>query len=214
VSLAGDTISFGSSVGTSARVTRAVAPDGSETLHGETELSLRTGTRRCIVEDVRLDARGRLVQADVTTAASCDAAPETRAHLDPAAGVARVTTQTGDDAAACLRISGVSGGAAPPAASWIYTPEVLPGRTVTTPVAAWVAVRAAATSPSLLLVELELQQAWQVPRDQVVVTTEIGSTVVLGNDGADVGAGFVEGIRMADYGVTLVRVPSSGEPAI
>lgn len=207
-----DTLSFVGGAGASARVSRVVAPDGSETLHGETELSLSASSRRCIIEDVRLDARGSLVRADVSTAASCDAAPETVAHLEPARGLACVTTaQAGDGAAFHLRIPGVSGEAA---ASWVYTPQVLPGRAVTTPVAAWVAFRAAAVSPSLTLVALELRQVWRVPRDQVVVPTETGATVVLGYDGSDVRAGFVERLRLADYDVTLVRVPGSGDLAI
>jgi hypothetical protein len=179
------TISFASGTGTIARVTRVVAPDGSETLHGETELLLGTTSRRCVVEDVSLDARGSLVRADVSTAATCGAAPETRSHLDP------------------------TGEGSREASAWIYTPEAFPGHAVTTPVAAWVAFRAAAVSPSLTLIELERRKVWRVPRDQVVVPTEIGATVVLGNDGADVRAGFVEELRMTDYGVTLVRVPGT-----
>lgn len=207
----GDTISFASGSGTSARVTRAVAPDGSETLHGETDLSLGASSRRCIVEDVSLDARGSLVRADVSTAASCDAAPETLAHLDPASGVARVTTPAGGDDAPRLRLAGASSGMSAP---WIYTPQVVPGRAVTTPVAAWVAFRAAAVSPSLTLIELELRRAWRVPRDQIVVPTEAGATVVLGDDGADVWGGFVQRLHLADYDVTLVRSPGGAEPAI
>jgi hypothetical protein len=103
-------------------------------------------------------------------------------------------------------------GAERPNAPWIYTPALLPGRPLTTPVAAWVALRAAAISPSLTLIELEHRTAFRVPSDQVAVPTELGTTVVLGNDGADVGAGFVERIRMGREGVTLVSLDETAKP--
>jgi len=197
----GEVVVFASSEGARARVTRVASLDGGETLHGETELWLGATTRRCIIEDVRLDPRGRLLQADLSTAASCDAEPEVRAHLEPARGI--VTTR-----------AGVQDPIPPSAAPWIYTPEALPGRAVTTPVAAWVALRAAASSPWLTLVQLERGRVWRVPSEQVVVPTERGTTVVLGHDGAEVGAGFVERVSMTDDGVTLLRTPCRGEPAI
>jgi hypothetical protein len=208
----GAIIDFVGGPGTSARVRRVVAPDGSETLHGETELSLGATTRRCIVEDVSLDAHGRLLRADISAAASCDAEPETRAHLEPAVGIARVATR----AASGLRswTPAVAQSLTPSSTPWIYTPEALPGRAATTPVAAWVALRAAALSPLVRLVQLERREAWLVPREQVAVPTELGTTVVLGNDGADVGSGFVERIRMTDIALTLVRVPTGGEASI
>lgn len=198
-----EAIVFVSGAGSVARVTRVAGPDGSETLHGETELALNADVRRCLVEDVTLDAGGHLLQADITASASCDGEPSFHAHLDPASGVARIATE-----------AGVTETVAPQGAPWIYTPEALPGCAATTPVAAWVAMRAAAVAPSLTLIELEKRRAWRTPRDQVVVPTELGTTVVLGSDGAEVGPEFVRRIRLADYGVTLVRIPREGEPAI
>jgi hypothetical protein len=208
---AAPSMSFASGGGSVARVTREAGPDGSETLHGETELVLNTSAKRCLVEDVILDADGRLLRADITAGPSCDGAPSFHAHLDPARGIAQVTTESG--ALETCR-DGAAGGRVPPGAPWIYTPEALPGSAATTPVAAWVALRAAVLSPTLTLIELEKRQAWRVPRDQVMVPTELGATVVLGSDGAEVNAGFVRRIRLADYGVTLVRIPGEGEPAI
>jgi hypothetical protein len=199
---AGEAIAFASGGGSVARVTRVAGPDGSETLHGETELALNASARRCLVEDVILDAEGRLVRADVTAAPSCNGVPSLHAHLDPARGIARVTTEAG-----VVELSHQG-------AAWIYAPEALPGCAATTPVAVWVAMRAAAGSPWLTLIDVAKRQAWRVPRDQVVVPTELGTTVVLGGDGAEVGADFVQRIRLADYGVTLVRIPRDGEPAI
>jgi hypothetical protein len=185
-----DEITFESGGGTRARVTRRPAADGSESLHGETEIALGPQEARCIVEDVALDPQGRLVQAEVTAAPSCGAEPDARAHLDP------------------------SGGDPSERAPWIYTPELLPGRAVATPVAAWVAFRAAGLSSELTLVQLEKRRAWQVPSDQIAVPTELGTTVVLGNDGADVGAVFVNRVGLADVGATLVCVGRTGEPTI
>ena len=196
-------LAFVSGAGSAARVKRTVAPDGSEVLHGETELSLGEKTRRCIVEDVSLDAQGRLARADVAVAAWCGAEPESRAHLDPERGRATWSTRS-----ATSEVTATS------SLPWIYTPELLPGIPATTPIAAWVASRAAALSPSLALLQLERRRAWRVPRDQVVVATERGATVVLGNDGADVSAGFVERVHLGDCGVTLVRVPRADEPLI
>jgi hypothetical protein len=187
--------------GTSARVTRSRAADGSETLHGETDLTFGAHARRCIVEDVSLDARGQLTQADVAVGDSCAGPADASAHLDPAGGVVRVTTP-----------AGVVERRAPSASPWVYTPEVLPDRALTTPIAAWVAARAAALSPTVTLVQLERRQVWRVPSDQVVVATELGSTVVLGDEGADVEGGFVDRIRMPDYAMTLVRTQRGGEP--
>ncbi len=208
---AGTTTWFVSSAGASAEVSRVTAPDGSETLHGETVVALGPGAPRCIVEDVTLDARGALVRADVSSAASCNAEPEMSAHLDPARVLARVTEAAGtpgDEGSAHLAIPGAAG----PDAPWIYTAALLPGRPLTTPVAAWVALRAAAISPSLTLIELEHRAAYRVPADQVAVPTELGTTVVLGDDGADVGVGFVERIRMGREGLTLVSLDETAKP--
>jgi hypothetical protein len=193
-------MTFAGENGARARVTRTLAPDGSETLHGETDLALDARTWRCVVEDVRLDAGGRLASADIAVGSSCTAEPESRTHIDPARGVVSVTTG-----------AGTVEQRAPRGTPWIYTPEVLPGRALVTPVAAWVAARAAAAAPALTLVQLERRQAWRVPGDQVAVATELGTTVVLGGDGADVDQGFVQRLRMLDDGVTLVSVPSGEE---
>jgi hypothetical protein len=182
--------------GARAHVTRSIQPDGSEVLHGETEIALGSGGRRCIVEDAHLDRTGRLSSADVASG-TCGAAPESRFHLDPARGVVR---------------TGAGEWTAPRASPWIYTPEALAGHAVATPVATWVAARAGAASPTLTLVQLEQGRASRVPVDQVAIPTELGTTVVLGGDGADVGSGFVDRVRLLDESVTLTRVPCGEEP--
>ena len=97
------------------------------------------------------------------------------------------------------------------ASPWIYTPEALPGQRRGDARGRLGGARAAA-APTLTLVQLERGQAWQVPGDQVAVPTELGTTVVLGGDGADVGAAFVDRVRLVDQAVTLERIPCAGEP--
>jgi hypothetical protein len=180
--------------GATARVTRTVSPDGAEVLHGETELTI--GGRHRIVEDVRLDDRGRLASAEITMIAGDEGAPEARLRLDPATGVVALLTPTG-----------ASVERAPVDAPWAYTPSVDPGRSVATPVAAWVALRAAAASPWVRVILPERRQGWLTPRDQVAVQTEVGFTVMIGADGIDADEVFIERIRLSDPRITLVRAP-------
>jgi hypothetical protein len=192
----GEAIAFYSGTGTGARVTRTALPDGSERLHGETEIVLGARSKRCVVEDVTLDPRGRLTRGEIAVAASCAGDPEARVTLDPASGTV---------ASAGARWS------VPTDAPWVYAPEVVPGKITVTPVSAWVARRAAIASPALVEVRLAHNDAWKVPSEQIAVPTENGTTIVLGGDGADVSPSFVERIRMVDYGVTLVRAAGAGQ---
>lgn len=191
----GEAITYDGGTGAAARVTRAAIPGGNEILHGETEIALSPGARRCVVEDVTLDPTGRLVRAEIVVGDVCGAARD-RVLIDVSRGA--------------VTASGAPEWRAPSDAPWIYAPEVAPGRTVATPVSAWVARRAAAVSPSLMMIELGRGEAWKVPADQVVVPTDQGVTVVMGDSGADVSDRFVDRVHFADTGVTLAR----GEPNI
>jgi hypothetical protein len=196
-----ETFVFAGGAGTQARVTRFLAPDGTETLHGETELALGPIGRRRIVEDVILDPRGRLEHAEITVTMGHGGEAETRVSLDPPSGKARMTV-----AGEAVEWSAASD------APWIYAPEVQ-SRPVATPVAAWVTLRAAETAPEARLMQIQERRGWLVPRDQIAVPTELGTTVLVGNDGGDVDTIFVDRLGLADYGLTLVRVPR-GEPLI
>jgi hypothetical protein len=91
-------------------------------------------------------------------------------------------------------------------APWVYAPPAA----IATPVSAWVTAKAAAVAPAVRQVEHGSDHAALVPREQLAIETERGLTVVVGNDGADVDAAFVEQVRVADYGVTLVRLSAGG----
>lgn len=196
---AGDTFVFVAGAGSGARVTRSPTVGGGEALHGETELSLGARARRRIVEDVALDARGWLVSAEIRVTGGLDhegAAEETRMSLDAARGTVRVSSA-----------AGVEAWSAPLDAPWVYAPPGAAGQEIATPVAAWVALRAAAASPWLRQIERARGRAWLVPREQIALQTEAGTTVVLGGDGADTDGLFVERVRSAAYAMTFVRVP-------
>jgi hypothetical protein len=176
---------FANGAGTVAHVTRAVAADGSETLHGETEIALGESGRQVIAEDVTIDARGHLERAEIAVVSG--EAGETRVHmrLDPSRGIAEVRSS---DGAATWRM--------PEDEPWVYAPWSQ-GRSTGTPVSAWVAMRAAVASPWARVVVPEARAGVLSPRDQIAVPTEAGTTVVLGRDGADVDGTFVAQLHVA-----------------
>lgn len=181
--------------GSSARVTGAATLQGGERLRGETVLALGAHARRCILEDVTLDARGLLVRAEITVAPGCDQPADQRLILDAASGEVRATTA-----------QGTVSRQVPSDAPWIYAPP----SSTSTPVSAWVTAKATASAKAVRQVEAGRAQAALVPREQLAIETERGLTVIVGNDGADLDAAFVEQVRVAGYGVTLVRVAGSG----
>jgi len=176
---------FAGGAGSSGHVTRAVAADGSETLHGETEIARGESGRLVVVEDVTIDARGHLERAEVAVLSG--EAGETRVHmrLDPSRGLAEVRAAEG---AATWRM--------PEDEPWVYAPWSQ-GRSTGTPVSAWVAMRAAVASPWARVVVPEARAGVLSPRDQIAVPTEAGTTVVLGRDGADVDGTFVARLHVA-----------------
>lgn len=196
----GTSFTYAGGDGSSARVSRSRTTAGGEALHGETIVALGASAKRCVIEDVTLDARGRLERAEITVRPSCDAPAEKRLVVDPAHGEVQ-TTIAGN----------TTSRRAPTDAPWVYTPA---GMGVT-PVSAWVVARAAASgAEAMRSVDPALDATSLVPREQLSIATERGTTVIVGNDGADVDGSFVERVRMIDYGVTLVRVPSNAEPAL
>lgn len=187
--------------GTRSQVDRSVAPDGTETLHAVTEIRAGGSVATRIVEDVVLDARGRLVHARIARSGLRSAAD--RVVLDAVAGSV-VLVQSG--VASSVNV--------PTDLPWAY-PQVLDasGRAITTPVTAWVAARAAAASPSVRVIAPDARSR-VVPRDQLAAPTESGTTVILGWDGADVGASFVTRVRLASLGTTLVLGGPPASPSL
>jgi len=178
--------------GARSTVARDIAADGSETLRATTELSLR-GKPASVEEKARIDADGRLIDAEMTVAR--DGARRT-VRYDARAGFAEVP--------------GSERFEAPSDAPWIYGPIEIDGEQVATPVAAWVAMRAVGTarargaaSSTLRWVDAQGRRSHLVPDDQVAIDTESGTTVVIGDDGADVGKDFLVELRVAAAGATL-----------
>ncbi len=184
--------------GATARVSRDAPRGGEETMRGETDVLDSDGARRRIVEEVTLGADGQLVAADI---AVTGAAEETRIHLDPRRGLVRLES-TSAAGSRELRVPGD--------APWIYEVPVEGGQAWATPVSAWVALRAAATSPWVRRIQADKPEGWLIPRDQIAVATERGTTVAIGADGADADRVFIREIRLAGPGVTLVRAPAVG----
>jgi hypothetical protein len=197
-----ETFVFAGGAGSGARVTRTVAPDGTEALHGETLLRLGKHARERIVEDVTINPCGRLVHAEITVARDHDPTPEARVSLDPPSG--RVWTAT---------VGGAGESRAAKDAPWVYAPEVQ-GRPVPTPVAAWVTLRASEASRRMRLVQIGQRGGGLLPRRQLAIPTELGTTVVVGDDGCDVDETFVDRVRMLGLGLDLVRVPDRDEAVI
>lgn len=187
---------FVGGAGSGARVTRTIVSTGGEALHGEVDIALGARARRHIVEDVELDARGWLTRAQITVTVEPGGEAEARLTLDPQSGI--VTAQA----------AGVTQTwRAPVNAPWVYAAPGAAGQEIPTPVAAWVTLRAAQAAPSVHQIDRTARRAWSVPREQIMIPTESGTTVVLGGDGADVDERFVERVRSTTYGITLVRAP-------
>jgi hypothetical protein len=80
------------------------------------------------------------------------------------------------------------------------------GAFIATPVAAWVALRAASTADVVRVLEPERQRSYLMTVDQVAVPTERGTTLALGSDGVDADAQFISELRLLHGAVTLARV--------
>jgi hypothetical protein len=183
------TIEFAGGAGSSARVERRPGADGGEVLHGETVVATGGGARCRVVEDATLDARGRLVGA-VIVSEGCGA-PE-RVSLDAVRGT--------------VRWGSGEVWRAPTDKPWVYEPpRAIAGRALPTPVAAWVTLRAAALGPWARVVRAEVGESYETATEQIASATEVGVTAVVGDDGADADAAFVERVRIGALGVVLVR---------
>ncbi|MCC6553338.1 MAG: hypothetical protein IT372_10005 [Polyangiaceae bacterium] len=156
--------------GARSRVERAMLADGSEALSGETRPA--AGGRAVIRERVEIGADGRLRRADVLI--DTGDGQTRRVVLDPARGAAYFT-------------GGQSGTLhVPTGEPWSYALPPSP-----TPIAAWVTVRAAASAPSVRLVDLKGARSDSVMSDQLVVRDGDEAFVVLGDDVVPAAGEFV-----------------------
>ncbi len=185
------TFSFSDGARSAAWVRRTVGGDGRETLHGETSV-VSGAVLTQVVEDAELDAGGRLVRAEITVGAG--GSPEEQVVLDFEQPDRAATTPGGPVA-----------WSVPADAPWAYAPMA---RGVSTPVAAWITRGRAASTPRSS--GSSRSTSSYRTADQIAIATELGTTVVLGGDGADVDRAFVARLRwLIDRGVVLERQPRS-----
>ena len=178
------------------QVTHEKAADGRESLRGTTDLARRgSGSEHTFArETVSLDAQGRLGHAELIVGERGAAVQYT---LDPSRGAVHVV-RPGAPAIDWM---------VPNDAPWMYAPGPDDdGAFIATPVAAWVALRAAASADVVRVLEPEQQRTYLMTVDQVAVPTEHGTTIALGSDGVDADAQFISELRLLHGEVTLARV--------
>jgi hypothetical protein len=183
--------------GGSSHVTRETAANGHETLSGTTELGAGASSspRTRLNETALLDERGRLLHAEIVS--SRPGTSDVRFVLDALRGTVRI--EHDGSVSVEWRV--------PVDVPWLYAPtSSAGGELAVTPVAAWIALRAASTAGVVRVLEPEHQESNLVTIDQVVVATERGTTVALGYDGVDIDQRFITEVRLVQRSVTLSRV--------
>ena len=189
------TFLYSDSVGDVGRVERRIMASGEERLHGQTEIQ-SDGSHFLVVEDVTLDPRGRLVRAETAISGRCPGAIEQRIVYDVAKGAVQITDARGE-----ARWS------VPSDAPWVVAPaRDAQQRPIATALSGWIAIRAAALSPSLRVIDASAKTAYAVSSDQIAVATERGMTAVVGDAGIDAGPDFIEELRLVSLGRTMTRV--------
>ena len=162
---------------------------------GKTTLPLGSGAWVTIDEELVLAEDETLVRA--FTHVRSDGG-ETSTWYDPRAGL--VTTERAD---------GTTRRRIPTDARWVYGPVRMPGGdAVGTPLSAWVTYRAATHGESLRVVDAAGSAL--VPVDQLVVPTERGGVVLLGDDAIDVDGTFIASLHVQATKTTFVRVDPFG----
>ncbi|WP_437321516.1 hypothetical protein [Sorangium sp. So ce385] len=198
---------FFGSAGAQSRVERAIRPDGSETLSSETRLSPADAghgpggappTGGVLREYAELDPSGRLVYADVS--------------LSDAAGMVKRMILDPQHGAALLRRTGRASGFVriPTGEATIYAPV----GSVVTPVAAWVARRAALAAPSVRMFDEGTAESHAVLSDQLVVEDGRDTFVVLGDAALSVDDEFITSLPLgAAASATACEAGGSGAAA-
>ncbi|WP_437728970.1 hypothetical protein [Sorangium sp. So ce861] len=198
---------FFGSAGAQSRVERAIRPDGSETLSSETRLSPADAGQApggalpaggVLREYAELDASGRLVYADVS--------------LSDAAGVVKRMILDPQHGAALLRRAGRASGFVriPTGEATIYAPV----GSIVTPVAAWVARRAALAAPSVRMFDEGTAESHAVLSDQLVVEDGRDTFVVLGDAALSADDEFITSLPLgAAASATACEAGASGAAA-
>ncbi|WP_437683267.1 hypothetical protein [Sorangium sp. So ce131] len=186
---------FYGATGAQSRVERTVRPDGSETMASETRPT-RAGSDPAagaaipsggvLREYAELDASGRLVYADVS--------------LSDASGVVRRMILDPQHGAALLRRAGAAPGFVrlPTGEALAYAPV----SALVTPVAAWIARRAAQAAPSVRIFDEATAFSHDVLSDQLVVQDDRETFVVLGDAAVSADREFITSLPLGDAATT------------
>ena len=189
------TFLYSDGAGDAGQVERRIMADGEERLHGRTEIQSEGG-HFLVVEDVTLDPRGRLLHAETALSGRCAGAIEQRIVYDVAKGAVQITDARGE-----------ARWAVPGDLPWVLAPaRDAQQRPIATALRGWIAIRAAALSPTLRVIDASAKTAYAVSSDQIAVATERGTTAVMGDAGIDAGPEFVEELRLVALGRTMTRV--------
>jgi hypothetical protein len=192
------TFRYGDRAGSVSAVERVTDAEGRETLRGRTEI-LRDGRATEVVEEAWIDPAGNLLRVAISVSSRCGESVETRVVLDRPSGTVHVE---GGDGSGSFEVPGD--------APWVYAPVAdATGFAPSTPVAAWVAFRAARHAPVVRVIDAGRRTSYHTTPDQVAIPTELGTTVVLGYDGIDVDDGFVRELRLTDHGIRLTPLDGS-----
>ncbi|XXX82256.1 hypothetical protein WMF30_26200 [Sorangium sp. So ce134] len=204
---------FFGGAGAQSRVERAIRPDGSETLSSETRLSradagpgsLAGGAGGALPaggvvrEYAELDPSGRLVYADVSVSGAAGVVK--RMILDPQHGAALL--HRAGRASGFVRI--------PIGEATIYAPVA----SVATPVAAWIARRAAHAAPSVRMFDEVTAESHAVLSDQLVVEDGRDTFVVLGDAALSADEEFITSLPLgAAASATACDEGGSGAAAL
>ncbi|WP_433937130.1 hypothetical protein AB3662_21050 [Sorangium cellulosum] len=199
---------FFGAAGAQSRVERRIRPDGSETLSSETRPSRAEPSRGpaaagalppggVLREYAELDAAGRLVYADVS--------------LSDAAGVVKRMILDPQHGAALLRRAGLASGFVriPTGEATIYAPV----SSTVTPVAAWVARRAAQAAPSIRLFDHVAAASHEILSDQLVVEDGRDTFVVLGDAALSVDDEFITSLPLGEVAAEPTACEAGGNGA-
>jgi hypothetical protein len=148
-----------------------------------------------LTEQVRFDESGRVLDGTISMAAS-DAKESREVALDAAIGLVEVTTH---DFHIFWQV--------PNDLPWFWTSllsDPNSGAVVATPLHALVVQRAAATSDALRWLDIKAYQSHSVMVDQVLIAEDDSTTVVLGDDWADLSDGVPARMHLAGPATDLV----------
>jgi hypothetical protein len=174
---------------------------GAERLVAVTELA--SGAR--LVEDVKLDESGRVIEATATLAAT-EKRGAIRVALNPGDGSVQVNTDT-------FRTVGT----VPNDLPWVWAPlltEPSTGAPIATPLEAYLVFRAAASARPVRLLDLGALDSHTVTADQLVVRDGDRATVILGDDAADFDGGVPRRLYLTAFGAKLEPMKSDKPPTV